>query len=149
MQKWNEKKRQEREEEGKQRLPREALDLFKLLNTWHSATLLSLRLYVPSATSRKQPDNFFQWEQICYSSCALATDSWGTSMISRLINVLRARRPWDQCAADCTTGSSYYCLYGGEKRPLGKPVFPVYWIYCSHPLVWMAEGWSDKPSARQ
>lgn len=65
------------------------------------------------------------------------------------INVLQARRSRDQCAVDCTTGSSYYCLYGGEKRPLGRPVFPVYWFYCSHPFVWVAECSSDRPSARQ
>lgn len=37
----------EKKKEGKQRLPREPLDLFMLLNTWHSVTLLPLRLYIP------------------------------------------------------------------------------------------------------
>lgn len=66
-----------------------------------------------------------------------------------LITVLKARRPWDQCAADCTMGSLYYCLHGGEIRPLGRPVFPVYWLHCSHQFVWIAEGYSDKPSSRR
>lgn len=147
MQKWSEEKWKKRRNEDS--LERFQI-LFMLLNTWHSASLLSSRLNVPLARSRKQNNHqflpmrtnmlLFLWS--CFWFVRDFNDQWQ-------INVLQARRPWDQCAVDCATGSSYYCLYGGEKRPLGRPVFPVYWFYCSHPFVWVAEGWSDKPSARQ
>lgn len=47
------------------------------------------------------------------------------------------------CAADCTGGVvillSTVC--GMEKkRPLGRPVFPVYWLCCSRSFVWVAWG---------
>lgn len=35
-----------------------------------------------------------------------------------LIKAPQARRPRDQCAADCTTGSSYYCPHW--RRGMGK-----------------------------
>lgn len=67
----------------------------------------------------------------------------------RLINVLRARRRWDQCAADCTTGSPRYCLRGAERRPLGTTVFPVCWLHSRHHFTVMAEGWKDKPDEKK
>lgn len=58
-----------------------------------------------------------------------------------LINAPQARRPPDQCAADCTTGSSCYCPHETrgtekerekkEKRPLGSSC-----LSCLLTLLW-------------